>query len=187
MGKPSVSKRKAISKKTRFEIFKRDGFVCQYCGNTPPTVVLQVDHIHPVAEGGDNSMDNLITCCAGCNIGKGARLISSAPQSLKDKAENIKEAEEQLMGFYKIMNAKRERIDREAWQIVDYLKIQNNDGSVDTPNFTSIKRFLEKISFYAVAEAAEIAWGAKPYSANARFRYFCGVCWNKIKAASNEQ
>lgn len=44
--------RKAISKKTRFEVFKRDRFTCQYCGATPPGVLLHIDHIHPVAEGG---------------------------------------------------------------------------------------------------------------------------------------
>ena len=35
-----------MSKKMRFDVFKRDGFQCQYCGSTPPSVVLEVDHIH---------------------------------------------------------------------------------------------------------------------------------------------
>lgn len=33
-------KKAGISKRLRFEVFKRDGFVCQYCGNHPPAVVL---------------------------------------------------------------------------------------------------------------------------------------------------
>ena len=40
--------RKAISKKLRFEVFKRDSFTCQYCGKSAPDVILHVDHILPV-------------------------------------------------------------------------------------------------------------------------------------------
>lgn len=47
--------RKAISKKTRFDVFKRDGFTCQYCGAHPPEVVLHIDHIIAVAEGGTSA------------------------------------------------------------------------------------------------------------------------------------
>jgi len=51
----------AISKKDRFEIFKRDGFKCGYCGQTPPDVVLEIDHIEPVSKGGSDDIWNLIT------------------------------------------------------------------------------------------------------------------------------
>ena len=67
--------RQSISKKTRFEIFKRDGFECQYCGRTPPGVVLVVDHIIPVRAGGTSAEMNLISACEDCNQGKGDRLI----------------------------------------------------------------------------------------------------------------
>jgi 5-methylcytosine-specific restriction endonuclease McrA len=53
--------RKQISKKLRFEVFKRDSFKCQYCGNSAPDVILHVDHIEPISKGGDNSILNLIT------------------------------------------------------------------------------------------------------------------------------
>ena len=39
------TKREQLSAKLRFEVFKRDSFVCQYCGSHPPQVVLHVDHI----------------------------------------------------------------------------------------------------------------------------------------------
>ena len=79
--------RQAISKKTRFDVFKRDGFKCAYCGATPSeSVVLEVDHIHPVADGGTNEINNLVTACWDCNRGKGPRLLSSVPQSLEEKA-----------------------------------------------------------------------------------------------------
>ena len=53
-----MSERKAISKKLRFEVFKRDNFTCQYCGRMAPDVILEVDHINPVKNGGDNNREN---------------------------------------------------------------------------------------------------------------------------------
>lgn len=64
------TKKRNVSKRTRFEIFKRDGFTCQYCGAQPPSVVLVVDHIHPKALDGSCDPINLITACEACNQGK---------------------------------------------------------------------------------------------------------------------
>ena len=52
-----MADRKNISKKMRYEVFKRDSFRCQYCGRSAPEVILEADHIKPVAEGGKNTMD----------------------------------------------------------------------------------------------------------------------------------
>ena len=56
-----MAERKPIPKKLRFEVFKRDRFTCQYCGRMSPDVILEVDHIKPVAEGGEDEILNLIT------------------------------------------------------------------------------------------------------------------------------
>ena len=71
LGVRKMSKRKNVSNKTRFEVFKRDNFTCQYCGKSAPEVVLNVDHIEPVSKGGSNDISNLITSCFECNNGKG--------------------------------------------------------------------------------------------------------------------
>lgn len=71
-----VSSRVSLSKKLRFEVFKRDSFTCQYCGQRAPAVVLHCDHIKPVAEGGTTDILNLVTSCQDCNLGKGARTLS---------------------------------------------------------------------------------------------------------------
>lgn len=60
----------SVSKSLRFEVFKRDSFTCQYCGQRPPEVVLEVDHIEPRAAGGSDDFLNLITSCWDCNRGK---------------------------------------------------------------------------------------------------------------------
>lgn len=82
-----MSERKPISKKMRFEVFKRDSFKCQYCGQEAPKVVLNCDHIHPVAEGGDNDISNLITACWDCNSGKGARTLDDDAVVIKQKQQ----------------------------------------------------------------------------------------------------
>ena len=69
-----MAKREAISVKKRFEILTRDSYACQYCGRPAPTVQLVVDHVIPVAEGGNNEDFNLVTACNECNQGKSATL-----------------------------------------------------------------------------------------------------------------
>lgn len=70
-----MSKRPAISASVRFDVLKRDRFTCQYCGAGAPDVVLHVDHKEPVAHGGKNHSQNLITACRDCNLGKGSGLL----------------------------------------------------------------------------------------------------------------
>ena len=90
--------RKAIGKKVRFEVFKRDSFTCQYCGASAPDVVLQVDHIDPVSKGGEHSVMNFITSCQGCNAGKSDRLISddSVIKRQKEQLDQLNERREQI-------------------------------------------------------------------------------------------
>lgn len=79
--------RRKVTKKLRFEIFKRDSFTCQYCGESAPSVVLHADHIKPVSKGGKTDMVNMVTSCAGCNGGKGARELSD------DSAVSLQQAQ----------------------------------------------------------------------------------------------
>lgn len=77
-----MSNRKPISKELRFRVLERDGFTCQYCGRSAPDVVLHVDHVVPVAEGGVNHLTNLVTACIACNLGKHARQMDVLPPSV---------------------------------------------------------------------------------------------------------
>jgi len=56
--------------KLRWKILQRDNFTCQYCGQSAPNVKLEVDHKIPIAEGGTDDEDNLVTTCYACNRGK---------------------------------------------------------------------------------------------------------------------
>ena len=57
---------------TRFNVFLRDSFSCQYCGSPQE---LTFDHMIPRSRGGRTLWDNVITACAGCNLKKGGRLL----------------------------------------------------------------------------------------------------------------
>jgi hypothetical protein len=178
--------RQQISKKIRFEVFKRDGFVCQYCGNHPPDVLLQVDHIHPVKLGGDNDLDNLITSCQPCNIGKFATPLSVAPQSLAEKAADVAEREAQIRAYNEIMAGRRDRIEEEVWVIAEALIPGSSEG-IAKSKYYSIKRFAKEVGIDACLEAVDIAFAKFPRSSRKRFLYFCGICWRKIRGKTEEQ
>jgi hypothetical protein len=75
----SINKRNPLSPKLRFTILQRDQFRCVYCGNKAPDVVLHIDHIHPKSKGGEDVIENLVTSCLDCNIGKRTRLLATNP------------------------------------------------------------------------------------------------------------
>lgn len=102
MTKPNKNKRKAISKRIRFEVFKRDKFTCQYCGSKAPDVILQVDHIEPVSKGGENTILNYVTSCFDCNSGKSNIQLSDNAVMAKQQAqmERLQERREQLRMMY---------------------------------------------------------------------------------------
>jgi hypothetical protein len=175
-----MAKRKSTGKKRRFELFKRDGFICQYCGTHPPGVVLVLDHIVPVAAGGTDDDDNLVTACEPCNQGKAARSLSQAPQSLADKAAAVAEREEQLRGFHEIMEDRRRRIEADSWTVADIFIDHFAKDGIRKDFLQSIRHFNEKLGVYEVMEAMEIAVSRVRYESQC-FKYFCGICWKKIR------
>ena len=56
---------------TRFNVFLRDGFSCQYCGSSFKAEDLTFDHVTPRSRGGRTTWDNVVTACAPCNLRKG--------------------------------------------------------------------------------------------------------------------
>lgn len=179
-----ATKRKAISIKTRFDVFKRDGFKCQYCGASPPNVLLHVDHIRPVFDGGDNGADNLVTSCEPCNLGKGARLLSVVPKSLAEKSALVAEREAQLLGYQEILDAKLDRTESELWRVANELEPGSSESGMRRDWTSSIRRFNEQIGVHECISAAQIARGKHPYGGKKAFLYFCGICWNKVRVAA---
>jgi 5-methylcytosine-specific restriction endonuclease McrA len=60
---------------TRFNVFLRDSFQCQYCGVRGPVADLTFDHVIPRSRGGKTSWRNVVTACAACNRRKGGKML----------------------------------------------------------------------------------------------------------------
>ena len=61
---------------TRYHVFLRDRFSCQYCGKTLPAKELTFDHVVPRCRGGITSWQNVVTCCQKDNLFKGNRPLN---------------------------------------------------------------------------------------------------------------
>lgn len=187
-------KRKGLGQKLRFEIFKRDRFTCQYCGNSPPSVILQVDHIIPVAASGPDDADNLITSCQECNNGKGARDLKDIPPGLKETIEQRRERSEQVAAYNAFLLEQRERENAQ----IEFLGLEwfnrvfkeQNRYVFGSDRVRSIRTFLKYLTSAEILDAIEIAHGrvyARPDYDIKTWRYFCGVCWRKIRERNGEQ
>jgi 5-methylcytosine-specific restriction endonuclease McrA len=67
-------------KLTKIEIFRRDDFTCQYCGQKPAK--LTIDHVIPRHLGGMHIWDNVVTACPACNHKKGGKTTRQANMKL---------------------------------------------------------------------------------------------------------
>lgn len=61
----------------RENVFLRDDYICQYCGNdfVDNKKLLSLDHVIPSAKGGKTNFNNIVTCCTKCNLAKGDKII----------------------------------------------------------------------------------------------------------------
>ena len=67
---------------TRFNVFLRDKFSCQYCGSKNE---LTFDHLLPRSRGGKTNWNNVVTACSSCNVQKGGRFFSNSGMLLQQK------------------------------------------------------------------------------------------------------
>lgn len=178
------TKRKALSARLRFEVFKRDGFACQYCGAHPPQAVLHVDHIIPVSTGGGDAMGNLTTACQGCNLGKSDVSLSAVPRTLAQQADEVREREAQLRGYAEVMEAAELRRKIDIYEASENYQIHFED-SLSSQERIGFGQFVDKLGRFEVANAAEIALDRLPDDRYRCFKYFCGICWKKLREASS--
>jgi 5-methylcytosine-specific restriction endonuclease McrA len=82
----------------RYNIFKRDRSVCQYCKKSFPKNELSIDHVVPKSLGGKTTWENVVCCCLTCNRRKGSNFLSETAMSLSTKP--IKPSWELLSNIY---------------------------------------------------------------------------------------
>lgn len=179
----------AVSKRTRFEVLRRDGFACKYCGAKAPDVRLQVDHVNPTALGGNDDPSNLATACQPCNSGKASTAGDEAMIADVSRAALV-------WSRAMALAAERKSYDQgEHSQLLDYFECEwayGGDDSDDARDSMSPDWRSSVISFYtnglrvteldeaiAIAQSKSMPW-------DARWRYFCGICWNKVHEIQRE-
>lgn len=174
-----MAKRKSLSKKTRFEVFKRDSFTCQYCGAKAPDVILEVDHITPVAEGGDDDLTNLVTSCFDCNRGKGKRVLSDDAVVAKRRSqlEHQQERLEQL----EMMNEWRKSVSEIETKQVDSIEdvfMECYGVQFCSQGRARVRRMIRKFGFQMVLMCADIAC-VQYDDPNDALKKLGGICYNK--------
>lgn len=175
----------SVSKRLRYEILRRDSHTCRYCGESAPDVKLAIDHVIPVALGGPDDPGNLVTACEACNSGKSA----SSPDAPIVEDVSTK-AVKWAMAIQRVVEEECERLDHKD-QLIDYFDGEWY-GRHEIPRYKSWQYELpddwdETVwRFYGLGlrvpmldDAIDIAHKS---NAKNKFRYFCGVCWTKIRA-----
>ncbi|MFB6263551.1 MAG: HNH endonuclease, partial [Bradymonadaceae bacterium] len=72
---------------SRRNVYRRDGFCCQYCGRQLPVEQLTFDHVVPQSRGGPTNWTNIVTSCAPCNRRKADRTPDEADMTLDSDPE----------------------------------------------------------------------------------------------------
>ena len=179
-----MAQRKAIPKRIRFEVFKRDKFTCQYCGRMAPDVVLHVDHIKPVSKGGTNEIMNLVTSCAECNLGK-TNIELSDDAIVKKQQEQLKLLAERKEQIEMMLKWKEGMIEIENVATDAIVKVfeEKTDTRIRDSAKVDIIKWLNQFTFQEVLDATFISinsyYDGSVESANISFNKIPGICFNK--------
>ena len=182
-----MADRKALSKKTRFEVFKRDKFTCQYCGKSAPDVVLEVDHIKPVAEGGTNDIINLITSCRDCNRGKGKTILSDDTEIKKQKEELmiLAEKREQLKMLMEWRTELAGLLQEEVDYICEYWAASNGRFELNDSGRVIAMNLLKQFSLSEILDGIDISiaqyYKGDQKSIENALNKVGGICYNRRK------
>lgn len=184
--------RKPIPKSVRFEVFKRDKFTCQYCGQSAPNVVLEIDHIKPVSKGGTNDIMNLVTSCQDCNRGKTNKSLKddSTVRIQKQQLDAIQNRREQL----EMMLQWRDELEQEyeiEVDAIDSLFNENTRWTMSDQARRKVKRLIRQYGFTEVYLSTEIAidryYKGDCISWNNAFEKIGGVCYNRKRAREDAE
>lgn len=174
----------AVSKRTRFEVLRRDKSTCRYCGAKAPDVELHVDHVTPVALGGNDDPSNLVAACVDCNRGKASTkpdedTVADVSEDAMRWARAVEEAASSLYGLDDEAEAAAgafldEWETRTAWH-------GEMHALPDNWRATVVNYARQGLPLDQISHAASVALNARGVNSSARFPYFCGVCRKKVE------
>lgn len=167
-----AKKREGLSKRTRFEIFKRDGFKCLYCGSTPVEKALRVDHVIPVVAGGTNDPANLVTTCFDCNAGKGDVPLEKKKFVVGIATEADKERPEQIREWLALQRETEEAKSGVVDELVEVWRRDIGEPESDIP--AKLRICLQRNPAHEVREAITVTASMRLYGTR-QLKYFYGV------------
>lgn len=170
-----MSERKSLSKRTRFEIFKRDGFRCIYCGATPQDLPLHVDHVVAVANGGTDDAPNLVTACRDCNGGKSAVPLEERRFKTGQITEADREHAEQLREYLSIQREVHAAKNEVGDQLLNAWEEHCGDPGNVRGLRTRLSRAASEFGYARVMEAIEITGQRDLDGPLEQVRYFHGI------------
>jgi hypothetical protein len=149
----------AIGKKLRFEVFKRDSFTCQYCGQKAPDVFLEADHIEPRSKGGKDSLMNLITACRGCNSGKSNRKLSDDTVLVKqrDQLKALQDRREQVAMMFEWQKSLSDIEDDVLHNLTEYWDGITVGYSLTDTGISQLRKLTRKFTIPEIMKAMKIA------------------------------
>jgi hypothetical protein len=175
----------------RFEVLRRDGFRCRYCGATAVEAELTVDHVTPSALGGPDEPSNLVTACEPCNSGKtsstpDATLVADVAEdavrwaaAMKQAARNLKEQERPALEYRVTFLA--------AWDHWTSVLMHRARALLPDDWKKSVENFrLAGLPADVWPEIIETAMAnRKVVNANV-YRYCCGIAWKRVGLIQEE-
>lgn len=178
----------AVSKRLRYEILRRDGHACRYCGAGAPEAKLTVDHVRPVALGGTDDPSNLVAACGDCNSGKSsatpdATLIDDVRTDSDLWAQaKASVAEGRRADAYQGLDAEVAAVE-EAWGIWGYEADGRRHGVPKDPQWKSNVRvwILRGLPLERLLELIPVAMNRPGVELANRWRYFAGCAWRTIE------
>lgn len=172
-----------VPRRLRFEILRRDGHTCRYCGASAPDVPLTVDHVIPRALGGSNDPSNLVTACKSCNSGK----TSIAPDSpiVADVDAKAMQWSNAMQRATEIRRQELGDIDAIVDQVITYWDGWTNSngvGVVKDDNWrSSLERFIDAgLDETDLSRMVRVAMESQARLPD-KWRYFCGCAWREIE------
>lgn len=172
--------RASTGKRVRFEVLKRDGFRCRYCGANAASTILHVDHVVPVAEGGTDDPENLVAACADCNLGKSSVLLDDSRLTSPDPTEAMLEHAEQMRAYLAAVKERESARDALVQFVIDQWCAKVDPEGMQRQLIDSISYWIDNIGLENVVASVEAtARGQRLYTTTAQHRYFIAVMRNK--------
>lgn len=173
----------AISKRLRFEVLRRDGHTCRYCGRGAPEVKLTVDHVIAEALGGRDEPTNLVAACADCNSGKSATPVDAA--TVVDVAEDalrwaraVAQAADEMLADLQARQADRSAFEA-RW------KNWSLDGGRAVPLPVDWRQAVDRfvaagLPLPVLLDCIDAAMTNQKVRHDNLFRYTCGIAWARV-------